>query len=101
MGAWAARSTRAGRLASDISARRFCATTCFRRCAFLPRFSAMFVAMAHSQSDSEFLHYTSKVPLGGVAARQIFWGQGSDRNCNGGAPAWRITMISTNFSPVP
>ena len=39
--------------------------------------------------------------LGGVAARQIFWGQGSDRNCNGGAPAWRITMISTNFSPVP
>jgi hypothetical protein len=60
MGAWAARSTRAGKLASNTSARRFCATTCFRRCAFLARFSAMFVAMTDSLSDSEFLYDTGE-----------------------------------------
>src|ERR1700730_1040076 len=75
MDALAARSTRAGRLASNTSARRFWATTCFRRCAFLARFSAMFGAMADSSDDSELLHDTGQDSLGGVAAHQIFWGQ--------------------------
>jgi hypothetical protein len=60
MGACADRSTRAGRLASNASARRFCATTCLRRCTFLARFTAMFVVMVHSLSDSIFLYDTSK-----------------------------------------
>src|SRR5258708_813768 len=75
MGALAARSTRAGRLASTASARRFCATTCFRRCAFLARFTAMLVAMAHSLADSDLRMIQEKIPLGRVAAREIFWGQ--------------------------
>src|ERR1700682_436659 len=86
MGAWAARSTRAGRLASTASARRFCATTCFRRCAFLARFTAMLVAMAHSLGDSDFEYDTREnSPWWSGGASNIL-GTSPDRNCSPGRP---------------
>jgi hypothetical protein len=35
----------------------------------------MLVAMAHSLADSDLRMIQEKIPLGGVAAREIFWGQ--------------------------
>src|SRR5258708_18843224 len=83
-------TTGAAGLPSNASARRFCATTCFRFCAFLPRFSAMFVAMIHSLSDSEFPYDTGEDPS---------WKSGGGSNILGtrlllklhhGASAWQF-----------
>src|SRR5258708_3216002 len=41
-----------------------------------------------------------KIPVGRVAADQIFWGQDSDRNCSAARPPGKFTMISTSLCPV-
>src|SRR5260370_35505741 len=41
-----------------------------------------------------------KIPVGRVAADQIFWGQDSDRNCSAARPPGKFTMISKSLCPV-